>query len=153
MLIALLDTPQLVLNPSDTAEFLPVKEAGRFMTITPEEGYLITQIESRMRVSSTSFAFILPDGGTIALDNGNFLRMNAPAIVSAGGRSVKLNGGGQIETRTGSVITTYAAGTSVAPAATLPYHLRPNKKITLPAGMMLPTEPEGKLRLPVDSAP
>jgi hypothetical protein len=153
MLIALLDTPQLVLNPSDTAEFLPVKEAGRFMTITPEEGYLITQIESRMRVSSTSFAFILPDGGTIALDNGNFLRMNAPAIVTAGGRSVKLNGGGQIVTKDGSVITNYAAGISIAPAATLPYYLRPNKKVTLPAGMMLPTEPEGKLRLPVDSAP
>jgi hypothetical protein len=153
MLIALLDTPQLVLEPSATAEFIPVKDTPRFITKTPQESQLITQIESRMRVSSTTFSFILPEGGTIALDNGNFLRMNAPAVISAGGRSVNLMGGGQIETRNGSVVTSYSAGVSVAPAATLPYSLRPNKKISLPAGVLLPAQPEGKIRLSVDSVP
>ncbi len=149
LLTALMDTPQLIFEPATTAEFLPITGLSQFMIKAPAQGVLMMQHESVMRLAAGGFAFTLPEGGTIALGNGSFLRMHGPATTMNGGKSWRLDGGGQVETRDGTVVgSPYAAGATVA-APAFPYALRPNKAVNLPAGVLLPTKPNGYIRLPI----
>jgi hypothetical protein len=149
MLVALMDTPQLIFEPQRKADFIPIQGRPEFMAITPADGFLMMQFESTLRISSPGVSFVLPEGGTISLNNGKYLRMNGPATISSSGSSIKLDNGGQIESSSGTVLSTFGPGSTVSPGVPFPYSLRPNKKIMLPAGILMPTAPNGALRLPV----
>jgi hypothetical protein len=149
LLTALMDTPQLIFEPQRKADFIPIQGRPEFITITPADGFLMMQYESTLRISSPGFSFVLPEGGTISLNTGKYLRMNGPATIAPSGSSIKLDNGGQIETSSGSVLSTYGPGSTISPGIPTPYSLRPNKRIALPAGILMPTAPNGTLRLPV----
>jgi hypothetical protein len=149
MLVLVTDTPQLVHEPGQTAQFYPIEGLAYAMARTTNESLLAMQ-SGVIRVGTSGLKFTLPDGGVIPLKDGNFLRMNGPAVLN-GTSGILLQAGGQIENAVGSMLTAYPANTNVTPNAERPYYIRPGKRVVLPAGLMIPSAANGYIRLPVST--
>lgn len=145
-----LDTPALVHQPGRSATFYTIEGRPEMFTVSTDTSFMMVPPGSAIRLGSAQGDYVLSEGGYMELKSGNILRMSAPATIDPGSGRVTLSGGGYIETPSGETTTTIGAGNSIVPQAEKPYNVYPNRKIILPAGMVLPVKPNGTLRLPID---
>jgi hypothetical protein len=145
-----LDTPALVHQPGRSATFYTIEGRPETLTVSTDTSFMMVPPGSAIRLGSAQGDYVLSEGGYMELKSGNILRMSAPATIDPASGRVTLSGGGYIETPSGETTTTIGAGNSIVPQAEKPYNVYPNRKIILPAGMVLPVKPNGTLRLPLD---
>ena len=148
-----LDTPAMVHQPGVNATFMTIEGYPRMLTSTADTSYIMAQNGTALRINSTAGKYILSEGGHMPLSNGRTLRMRAPATITPGTGRIKLTAGGQIENASGAVIQNYSAGSEVTPGSSLPYTVFPERKVILPAGMLLPIKDNATLRVPLAPTP
>lgn len=148
-LFAVLNRPNLLLPPGSTATFSAMEGRTAHMTGATGTARLYTQADAIMYFGARGGSFTLPEGGTLKLDNGNILVMSGPAIINAGSRQVTMTNGGSIQTPDASTVQQFAANSSYAPQASLPFVVKVSRSVELPAGLKLPTQPSPFVRLPV----
>ena len=102
-----------------------------------------------LRINASAGQYILSEGGHINLSGGNILRMKAPATITPATGRVRLTSGGYVESAAGARLQEYAAGSVITPSASLPLTVFPERKVILPAGMLLPIKEDATLRLPL----
>ena len=144
-----LDTPALVHQPGVNATFLTIEGQDRMLTATADTSYIMMQNGSSIAINSGNGVYTFSEGAHMELDNGNLLRMSAPASVNPATGRVTLTGGGYIESAGGQRLQNFSNGAQVTPSATLPYIVFPERKVVLPAGMLLPIKPNATLRTPL----
>lgn len=100
--------------------------------------------------------FVLPEGGVLALRNGETLKMNAPAKIDAMRGAVTLTNGGTRLNANNEVIEEIPraqAGSppySIKDIADAPYAVHVNRSIELYEGLTALTEPQVAVRFPVN---
>ncbi len=148
-LFAVLNRPNLLFPPNGNAVFTSMDGRTAHLVGAASGARLYVQSSTIMYFGARGGSFTLPEGGTLKLDNGNVLVMNGPATINAGSRQVVMSTGGRIQSSNGSLIQEFTAGSSHAPAASLPFVVKVTRSVELPAGLKLPTQPTPYVRLPV----
>lgn len=148
-LFAVLNRPNLLYPPASTATFTSIDGRTALLAGSSAGMRLYTHSETLLYFGTLGGSYLLPEGGTMKLNNGYRLVMNGPATVNASGHSVSMPNGGTIITNEGTTVQNFSDNSSYTPQATLPYVVKIGRSIDLPAGLALPTQPSPFVRLPV----
>lgn len=148
-----LDRTNLVYPQGTTAlNTIPMSNRTTRLAPSSEGSYLFTRASETIRLTTTSPVTVLPEGGSLILSDGSSVRMNAPATVDVANNRLTMTGGGVLNDAGGSVLQSFDSGATYAPgaAAGKPWTLKIERSMSLPAGYLLPTQPEPYVQLPVE---
>lgn len=148
-LFAVLNRPNMLFPPNSTATFAAMEGRTAHLVGSTGGARLYAQADTIMYFGARGGNFVLPEGGTLRLDNGTVLVMNGPATINAGARQVLLSAGGLIIGSNAETLQQFPAGSSFSPNANAPYVVKVGRSVELPAGLQLPTQPSPFVRLPV----
>lgn len=147
--IAVLDRPNLILAAPATATSVPISGSPISMIASAAASRLYLPSDTYVYLGTTGSSYNLPEGATVKLDTYDQLRMNGPAIINGNTRSATLTNGGSVQSSSGVLVREIAAGNSTGIQAAAPLVMRVNRVLELPSGYILPTQPNGYVRLPV----
>lgn len=148
-LFAVLNRPNLIYPPASTASFTAIDGRTALMAGSSGGMRLYTHAETLMYFGALGGTYTLPEGGMLKLNGNLRLVMNGPSTISASGAMVTMANGGTIIDVSGSTVQNFPPGSSYSPQASLPYVVKVNRNVELPAGFVLPTQPSPFVRLPV----
>lgn len=150
---AVLDRPNIVYPPGSSATFATIQGRTALTTRAANNARLYAQGETIMYFGSSGGAFVLPEGGTLLLSNGDRLQIYGPGTVNAAAGVVNMTSGGAIMSIGGTLKQAIPAGTNFAPVATRPYAVRVGRSVQLPDGYTAPTQPSPYIQMPVAATP
>lgn len=147
--VAVLDRPNLILAAPATANAVPLTGSPISMLSSAAASRLYLPSDTYVYLGANGSSYNLPEGAAVRLNNGDQLRMNGPAIINGSTRSATLTNGGTVQSTNGVTTAEYSPGSNVGINAASPLVMRVNRVLELPSGYILPTQPNGYVRLPV----
>lgn len=148
-----LDRPNLVYPPGSTPVTLAIQGRTAVMAQTMQGSSIYAQSDTLFYFGAGGSQFTLPEGGTMLLDNGGQLQMNAPATLFPSSKAVTLTNGGTVTNQFGQTVQTIPPGGSISPPAPFPFAVRVGRNVDMPAGYYVPTAANPYIRLPVIPPP